>query len=482
MSSRRNLDETRESLKTEFAAAGLELSVVEIDKFWRLHKLLKARNPAGDLTRIRGFYNLLYKHYIDSAQVAEFIEPQGLTLDLGTGAGFPGLVLAIRRPLWPLLLAEPRGRRLAFLEEAVEILGLAKVKIYPHKVGPRFELTIDNLITRDFEPTAATLARAAQFLPPGGRVFLMKGPGVEAELKIAAGLAEWANFDLESDRAYHLGSSGLARRLIVFRKKTGHLRPVAPLPSYLLIEIASRENLRYKSWLQSLNGRGLRKNNQVLVSGARFIREILADHPERAVGLIARRLSEVEDFVIPARTIVYIIRPELFSVLDLFAAGPPLLILNPPELPAWNGKLEEELTVFLPFQNPANLGAAIRTAAALGVRVVLLREAASPWHPKSLRASGPSVLAADLKLGPALAELQNFNLLDLLAFSPRGRDLTNVVWPDRAGFVFGLEGPGIPPSWPEERLLGIPMRTGVESLNAAAALAMALGVWRAQRS
>jgi 16S rRNA (guanine527-N7)-methyltransferase len=90
--------ETKDALIAEFAAAGLELSAPEAEKFWRLHLLLAKRNPEGDLTRIRGFYNLVHKHYIDGALAAEFMDPRGLTLDLGSGAGFPGLPLAIRRP------------------------------------------------------------------------------------------------------------------------------------------------------------------------------------------------------------------------------------------------------------------------------------------------------------------------------------------------------------------------------------------------
>ena len=73
-----------ESLAAEFQAVGLNLSQAEADSFWRLHQLLEARNPAGDLTRVHGFRNLLYKHYIDGDMAAEFHNPHGLTMELGT--------------------------------------------------------------------------------------------------------------------------------------------------------------------------------------------------------------------------------------------------------------------------------------------------------------------------------------------------------------------------------------------------------------
>ena len=481
MPANKNLPPSPDSLRAEFQASGLSLTSKEGEQFWALHQLLEKRNPEGDLTRVHGFYNLLYKHYIDGAMAAEFIRPRGLTMDLGTGAGFPGLPLAIRRPDWPLLLAEPRGRRLAFMEEAAALLELTNVEFYPHKVGPRFDRAIENFITRDFEPAAESLKRAALILPPGGRAYLMKGPKVDPELREAEARPEYADFELEDDRAYTLGPSGIARRLITWRKRDGAARP-APPPPYRVVEIASRENPRYKSWLKSLSGRGLKKSGEALVAGRKFVAEILAAWPEKAAGLIARRLDDLDGLNVPERTTVHLTRPEIFPALDIYGAGPPLLILEVPETPLWNGVLDEGLTAFLPFQDPANLGAAIRSCAALGARVVLLAEAASPWHPKSLRASGPAVLAADLRRGPSLTELAGLNLPGLLALSPRGQDLMRVDFPGRAGFVFGIEGPGLGEIWPKESLFSIPMAEGVESLNAAAAVAVSLGVWRSRRA
>lgn len=467
-----------EAMAAEFAACSLKLSAQELEKFWRLHCLLIERNPAGDLTRVDGFKNLLYKHYIDGAMAAEFIAPHGLMMDLGTGAGFPGLPLAIRRPDWPLLLAEPRGKRLAFMEEAVELLGLTNVDFYPHKVGPRFDRPIENFITRDFEPAQESLKRAALILPPGGRVYLMKGPKVDAELREAETLPEWNDFELEDDRAYTLGHSGIQRRLITWRKKAGR-RPLAAAPQpYRLVEIASRENPRYKSWLKSLSGRGLKKSGQAIISGRKFVAEILGGptSPPQAA-LIIKRLDDLDEFTIPQGMTVYQTRPELFPALDIFGAGAPLMLLPVPELAPWDGRLAEGLTVFLPFQDPSNVGAAIRTAAALGSKIVILKEAASPWHPKSLRAAGPAILLADIQQGPSLAELAATPIPGLMALSPHGQNILTQTLPKAAGFVFGIEGPGLSALWPLEQSLSIPMKPGIESLNAAAALAVALGIY-----
>jgi tRNA G18 (ribose-2'-O)-methylase SpoU len=352
-------------------------------------------------------------------------------------------------------------------------------------VGPRFDRAVDNLISRDFERTAATLARAAAWLPPGGRVYLMKGPKVDQELEEAA--REPHEFELESDRAYTLGASGLKRRFLTWRKTeripTGRTPAGRPAGERALgrapIEIASRQNPRYKGWLKLLTGRGQAKSGQALVAGAKFIEEIMARHPERVLGLLVRRPDEAPPR--PPNLPLYLVRPEIWPDLDPSGTGPPLLLLSPPDLPLWSGTLAEGLTVFLPCQDPGNLGSAIRTCAALGARPVILREAASPWHPKSLRASGPAVLDAGLEQGPSLTDLAGLDLPGLFGFSPRGQNLLETDLGPRAGFVFGLEGPGLPPNWPPERLLAIPMRPGPESLGVAAALAVALGWWLARR-
>ncbi|MDR2946780.1 MAG: class I SAM-dependent methyltransferase, partial [Candidatus Adiutrix sp.] len=309
-----NYDESRATLEAEFRKSNLPLSRDEADKFWQLHELLEKRNPEGDLTRVRGFFNTLYKHYIDGALAAELIKPEGLTMDLGTGAGFPGLPIAIRRPQWPLLLAEPRGRRLAFMEEAVGLLGLRNVEFYPHKVGPRFDRPIENFITRDFESAADSLARAAGIIPPGGRVYLMKGPAVDEELAEARRLPEWDDFELEDDRAYRLGEGGPRRRLLTFRKRAGAARP-APPPPWRVVEIASRENARYKAWLRALSGRGLKKEGLAVISGRKFVAEILAAHPYAVQAVVARRLDELEGLNVPENLTVHLVRPELWPEL-----------------------------------------------------------------------------------------------------------------------------------------------------------------------
>ena len=81
----------------------------------------------------------------------------------------------------------------------------------------------------------------------------------------------------------------------------------------------------------------------------------------------------------------------------------PLLLVRVPEIPEWSADAPwpEGCTLFVPFQDPENVGAVIRSAAAFGVaRVVLLREAAHPFHPKAARAAGTALFQVAAGTGP----------------------------------------------------------------------------------
>jgi 16S rRNA (guanine527-N7)-methyltransferase len=136
----------------------------------------------------------------------------------------------------------------------------------------------------------------------------------------------------------------------------------------------------------------------------------------------------------------------------------------------------------VPFQDPENVGAVLRSAAAFGVaRVVLLQEAAHPFHPRSARAAGSALLRVPMLQGPSITALVT-QRAPLLALSANGCDVGGFTFPSRFGLLPGLEGPGLPESLRTPAALSIPMQPGTESLNAAAATAIALYVWSRGRS
>jgi TrmH family RNA methyltransferase len=245
--------------------------------------------------------------------------------------------------------------------------------------------------------------------------------------------------------------------------------------------IESADNPLFKDLRKLLNARGIKKQGRAILAGARLTAEACLRHPDRCRAWLVP--AGKSDAAAPADgRSVYRLTPALFRELDLFGTHVPLLVLDVPEIPRWDPAegLPPGASLLVPFQDPENTGAVIRSAAAFGVdRVILLAESAHPFHPKTLRSSGGAVLQVPLMDGPSLAALPPDPAV--VPLSAEGADIGTFTFPERFGLLPGIEGKGLPAAW-RERAVAVPIRAEVESLNAAAATAIALYVWSKGRS
>jgi 16S rRNA (guanine527-N7)-methyltransferase len=123
------------------------------------------------------------RHLLNCAVVAELVPDQCLLADLGSGAGLPGIVLALLRPGVDILLVEPMARRVAFLTECVEILGLPRVQA----VRGRAEdlagtISADIVTSRAVAPLGKLAGWALGLCRPGGTVLAIKGASAPDEV------------------------------------------------------------------------------------------------------------------------------------------------------------------------------------------------------------------------------------------------------------------------------------------------------------
>ncbi|WP_022881907.1 16S rRNA (guanine(527)-N(7))-methyltransferase RsmG [Gryllotalpicola ginsengisoli] len=126
------------------------------------------------------------RHVLNCAVVAPLLRP-GLVGDIGSGAGLPGLVLAIARPDVHLVLIEPMERRVAWLEEQIQALGLDNVAVVRSRAEDvRLEHPLDQVTARAVSALRKLIPLAAPLLRPGGELVLMKGAGAQAEIEAAA--------------------------------------------------------------------------------------------------------------------------------------------------------------------------------------------------------------------------------------------------------------------------------------------------------
>jgi 16S rRNA (guanine527-N7)-methyltransferase len=159
------------------------------ERMERLLDLLREENTRQNLVSGPSLQQVWRRHIADSAQLLSHVsrETEGPWLDLGTGAGFPGLVIAILRPQMPVWLVESRSRRIDWLERSRTALGLDKAEV----IGERLERVPDRnagvISARAFAPLDKLLDLSARFSTTDTMWLLPKGAGAQHELKTLRG-------------------------------------------------------------------------------------------------------------------------------------------------------------------------------------------------------------------------------------------------------------------------------------------------------
>ncbi|MCF8037321.1 MAG: 16S rRNA (guanine(527)-N(7))-methyltransferase RsmG [Desulfobacteraceae bacterium] len=457
---------------------GIELSRLQLELLWQYHNLLRRYNPELNLTRIHRFENMVIKLYADSILPAQLTDLPSPLLDLGTGAGMPGIPLKIARPEIEMILAESRQNRVAFLNEAIQELGLTGIRVYPHAVTPSCQVPVAGVISRAVEHMGKTLPRIRGCLCSGGRVIFMKGPGCDAEAAETAQAAK-DRFRQTEDIAYRIPHTPHDRRLVIFERKDAplHQHRENAMEKHAVRTVESRQNQTFKELKKLLTGRGVKKQGRAMISGTRQVREIMAAFGPQCLAWISKSDKWPPPEDLPAQAHWYQLEPGLFADLDVIGTDAPLLLVKTPDIGGWDpeGGLPEGCSVLVPFQDPENVGTVIRSAAAFGAdSVILLAESAHPFHPKAVRASGGAVMHARLMQGPSIHELPGN--MPIVALSAEGTPITEFEFPKTFALLPGMEGPGLPGHL-RQKTVSIPIRPEIESLNAAAAAAIALYAW-----
>ena len=125
------------------------------------------------------------RHILNSALVAPLLRP-GRVGDVGSGAGLPGLVLAIMRPDVSFTLIEPMERRVAWLERQAGELGLTNVEVVRARAEEsKLKGSLDQVTARAVSALRTLIPVTAPLLRPGGELVLMKGAGVHGEITAA---------------------------------------------------------------------------------------------------------------------------------------------------------------------------------------------------------------------------------------------------------------------------------------------------------
>ncbi len=209
------------------AQLGLALTPRQLDQFEAYNHELALWNQRVNLTSITRYPEVQSRHFVDSLTVC-LAFPGGMAqqlriVDVGTGAGFPGLPLKLVFPDIQLSLVESVGKKARFLEHLVATLGLAGVEVHTARAEelahrPELRETFDLAVSRGVASVPVLLEYTLPFCCLGGRVALLKHGGIEDELSGATPALDLLGGRLE--KVHPVRVTGLAggRVVVAFEK------------------------------------------------------------------------------------------------------------------------------------------------------------------------------------------------------------------------------------------------------------------------
>ena len=204
-----------------------DLSEEKYNKFQKYMNLLIERNKNINLTAITDKDEIVLKHFVDSLTINKYIVDNSKIIDVGTGAGFPGIPLKIYNESLDITLLDSLNKRINFLNDVIEMLNLNKIRAVHSRAedaakNPDYRERFDIATSR----AVANLSTLVEYLLPFVRVngicICMKGPNVEEELsrakkaiEVLGGRIEQVdNLKLAADDA----ENDLERNIIIIRK------------------------------------------------------------------------------------------------------------------------------------------------------------------------------------------------------------------------------------------------------------------------
>ena len=207
------------SIKKIFLDSKIEISEIQEKQFEIYYNFLISENEKYNLTAITNYEDVIKKHFIDSVIPYKLIEKNAKIIDVGTGAGFPGVPLKILRPDLDVTLIDSLNKRINFLNQLIEKLQLKNIRAYHFRAEDfcvknreKFNYSMSRAVAR----TNILSEYLLPFIKKGGYALFYKSQDIEEELKegekaitiLGGKLQKIENFDIDGNK-----------RSIVFVKK-----------------------------------------------------------------------------------------------------------------------------------------------------------------------------------------------------------------------------------------------------------------------
>lgn len=220
-------------LKERLIAAGFSLSERQYEQMMLYYELLIEKNKVMNLTAITAFEEVVNKHFVDSLALARVFGGQKNAeaalrgkslLDLGTGAGFPGIPLKIVFPQLRVTLLDSLNKRIAFLNEVIEALGLENIEGYHGRAEDygrqkEFREQFDYCVSRAVANLSTLSEYCMPFVRVGGSFIPYKSGNISDELNQAKKAVKVLGGDIKDIQTFVLSETDIERSLVIIEKK-----------------------------------------------------------------------------------------------------------------------------------------------------------------------------------------------------------------------------------------------------------------------
>lgn len=211
-------------LTSDLEKLEIELDEKQVSQFYTYMQLLLEWNEKINLTAITDPKEIILKHFADSLTIAKYIGKEATLVDIGTGAGFPGIPLKIYRKDIKITLMDSLNKRINFLNEVIEKLELKKIETI-HSRAEEFGKNKNYREKFDIATSraVANMSTLSEYLIPclneKGIAIAMKGPDVKEELEKSKKAVEILGGEIIKVEEFYLPCSDIKRNIVLIEKK-----------------------------------------------------------------------------------------------------------------------------------------------------------------------------------------------------------------------------------------------------------------------
>lgn len=217
-------EEFIEKISTQTQKLGIDITSQQAEKFYLYTNILLEWNEKINLTAITEKNEIIQKHFIDSLTINKYIDENASIIDVGTGAGFPGIPLKIIRDDINVTLLDALNKRINFLNEVIEQNELTNIETIHARAE---EAGKDKKLRESFDITTsravAPLNILVEYLLPltkiGGKCICMKGSNAKEEIENSKNAINILGGKLEKIEELELPDSNIKRTIIVIKKE-----------------------------------------------------------------------------------------------------------------------------------------------------------------------------------------------------------------------------------------------------------------------